>query len=119
MSMLYCRGRTTDHESGDMSSSDPTTTDVLVVGAGPTGLTLAVDLARRGVPVRIIDAAAAHFAGSRGKGLQERSLEVLADLGVAEEIRAAGWTLPSRVTVAGGPVRESPPGAVLILPQSV
>ncbi|MGI5126810.1 FAD-dependent monooxygenase [Pseudonocardia sp. CA-107938] len=94
-------------------------TDVLVAGAGPTGLALAVDLARRGVDVRIIDQAPAHFAGSRGKGLQQRSLEVLADLGVGDAVAAAGWTPPTRVTVRGGPVRESPPGDALILPQSI
>ncbi|MDN5858105.1 MAG: FAD-dependent monooxygenase [Pseudonocardia sp.] len=102
-----------------MSSSDPIATDVVIVGAGPTGLTLAVDLARRGIGVRIIDGADSHFVGSRGKGLQERSLEVLADLGVADQLRAAGWALPTRVSVAGGSVRESPPGAVLLLPQSI
>jgi len=48
---------------------------VLIAGAGPTGPTLAVDLARRDARVRIVDRAASHFIGSRGKGLQERSLE--------------------------------------------
>jgi 2-polyprenyl-6-methoxyphenol hydroxylase-like FAD-dependent oxidoreductase len=46
---------------------------VLVVGAGPTGLTLGIELARRGVPVRVVDKAPEPFAGSRGKGLQPRS----------------------------------------------
>jgi 2-polyprenyl-6-methoxyphenol hydroxylase-like FAD-dependent oxidoreductase len=41
-------------------------TDVLIAGAGPTGLTLAIELARRGVDVRIVDRAAEHFPGSRG-----------------------------------------------------
>src|ERR1043166_354431 len=67
-------------------------TDVLVVGAGPTGLTLAVDLARRGVAVRIIDRAPDFPAGSRGKGLSQRSLEVLDDLGVVDATLAAGAT---------------------------
>src|ERR1700754_3279981 len=100
-----------------MSITDPTTTDVLIAGAGPTGLTLAVDLARRGVRARIVDSAASHFVGSRGKGLQERSLEVLADLGVADQLRTAGWALPVRVSTRGRPVRETPSGAPLILPQ--
>lgn len=65
-------------------------TQVLIVGAGPTGLTLAVDLARRGVDFRIVDKSPAPFAGSRGKGLQPRSLEVLEDLGAVEEVLAAG-----------------------------
>jgi 2-polyprenyl-6-methoxyphenol hydroxylase-like FAD-dependent oxidoreductase len=63
---------------------------VLVVGAGPTGLTLACDLARRGVPVRIIDRVSEPQTGSRSKFLQPRSLEVLDDLGVIEEILASG-----------------------------
>jgi 2-polyprenyl-6-methoxyphenol hydroxylase-like FAD-dependent oxidoreductase len=94
-------------------------TDVLITGAGPSGLTLAVDLARRGVRVRIIDRAASYFVGSRGKGLQERSLEVLTDLGVAEQLRIAGWSPPSRVFVNGHLVKESPPSESLILPQSI
>ncbi|NMO50034.1 NAD(P)-binding protein [Actinoplanes sp. TBRC 11911] len=63
---------------------------VLVVGAGPAGLVLACDLARRGVSVRVIDAAVQPLAGSRGKGLQPRSIEVLDDLGVAGQIVAGG-----------------------------
>ncbi|WP_433286802.1 FAD-dependent monooxygenase [Pseudonocardia sp. CA-142604] len=92
---------------------------MLIVGAGPTGLTLAVDLARRDVRVRIIDRAPSHFIGSRGKGLQDRSLEVLDDLGVANQLKAVGWALPVRVSTRGRPVRESPSGASLILPQSI
>ncbi|RMQ24208.1 hypothetical protein ALQ07_01902 [Pseudomonas syringae pv. actinidiae] len=44
--------------------------DVLIIGSGPTGLTLACDLARRGINVRIIEKAAVPFNGSRGKGIQ-------------------------------------------------
>ena len=70
---------------------------VLIVGAGPTGLTLACDLARRGVPFRIVDKARKYFVGSRGKGLQPRSLEVLDDLGVIDHILANGrFHLPFR-----------------------
>ena len=69
-----------------------TQTDVLVVGAGPTGLTLACDLARRGVAVRIVDRAQEFPAGSRGKGLSPRSLEVLDDLAVIDRMLASGIT---------------------------
>ncbi|MFI1333651.1 FAD-dependent oxidoreductase [Streptomyces sp. NPDC020845] len=65
-------------------------TQVLVVGAGPTGLTLALELARRGVDHVLIDAAETPATGSRGKGLQPRSLEVLDDLGVVDEVLAYG-----------------------------
>ncbi|WP_345407887.1 FAD-dependent oxidoreductase [Nonomuraea salmonea] len=49
-----------------METSD--ITDVLVVGAGPVGLTLACELARRDVRVRIIDRATVHPAGTRARG---------------------------------------------------
>ena len=69
-------------------------TTVLIAGAGPTGLTLALDLARRGISFRLIDAATAPFEGSRGKGLQPRTLEIFDDLGVIGAILAAGAPYP-------------------------
>lgn len=70
---------------------------VVIVGAGPTGLTLACDLVRRNVDFRLIDKAPAYFPGSRGKGLQPRSLEVLDDLGVIDRILSHGrFHLPFR-----------------------
>lgn len=67
---------------------------VLVVGAGPTGLTLAIELARRGVHCRVIDARATAFEGSRGKGLQPRTLEIFEDLGILGNILEAGGPYP-------------------------
>jgi 2-polyprenyl-6-methoxyphenol hydroxylase-like FAD-dependent oxidoreductase len=64
--------------------------DVLIVGAGPTGLTLACDLARREVNFRLVDKASSYFNGSRGKGLQPRTLEVMDDLGVVDRIVSLG-----------------------------
>src|SRR5271154_2530731 len=75
---------------------------VLIVGAGPTGLTLAIDLARRNIPFRLIDASAAPFAGSRGKGLQPRTLEVFDDLGVINTVLASGAPYP-RLRIHAGP----------------
>ena len=72
---------------------------VLIAGAGPTGLALACDLARRGVRFRIIDKAESYFIGSKGKGLQPRSLEVMDDLGIVDEIlRLGGFTSPFAAT---------------------
>jgi 2-polyprenyl-6-methoxyphenol hydroxylase-like FAD-dependent oxidoreductase len=71
--------------------------DVLVVGAGPTGLTLACALARHGVAVRIVDRVSEFPQGSRGKGLNPRTIEVLDDLGVVDDVLASGRThLPHR-----------------------
>ncbi|MET9288412.1 FAD-dependent monooxygenase [Nocardia beijingensis] len=77
--------------------------DVLVVGAGPAGTALAIDLTRRGLAIRIIDKAAHAFEGSRAKGIQPRSLEVLEDLGVLDDILAGGATYPP-LGIHAGPV---------------
>jgi 2-polyprenyl-6-methoxyphenol hydroxylase-like FAD-dependent oxidoreductase len=69
--------------------------EVLVVGAGPTGLTLAVDLARRGVRAAVVERGATLFPGSRGKGLQPRTMEVFDELGVVDRILAAGGPYPT------------------------
>ncbi|MFT7840239.1 FAD-dependent monooxygenase [Saccharothrix sp. BKS2] len=61
-------------------------TRVLIAGAGPTGLTLACDLARRGVDHLVVDRDPGTFPGSRAKGLQPRTLEVFADLGVLDRV---------------------------------
>ncbi|MFF9409774.1 FAD-dependent monooxygenase [Streptomyces anandii] len=71
--------------------------DVLIVGAGPTGLALGTDLARRGVEALVVERADALFPGSRGKGIQPRTQEVLDDLGVLDAIRAAGGPYPARM----------------------
>jgi 2-polyprenyl-6-methoxyphenol hydroxylase-like FAD-dependent oxidoreductase len=84
------------------SKSSPAETSVLIAGAGPTGLTLAIELARRNTPFRLIDAAPAAFTGSRGKGLQARTLEVFDDLGIIAPILAAGAPYP-RLRIHAGP----------------
>lgn len=68
--------------------------EVLICGAGAAGLTLAIDLARRGVSFRLIDKLAGPFAGSRGKGIQPRTQEVFEDLGVIDRMSAAGSVYP-------------------------
>ncbi len=69
--------------------------DVLVVGAGPTGSVLAIDLIRRGLKVRVIEKQDRSFPGSRAKGLQPRTLEMLDDLGVINPVLASGSLYPS------------------------
>jgi 2-polyprenyl-6-methoxyphenol hydroxylase-like FAD-dependent oxidoreductase len=65
-------------------------TDVLIVGAGPTGLTLACMLARSKRSFRIIEASPSPQAGSRGKGVQPRTLELFDDLGIVDRVIANG-----------------------------
>ncbi len=63
---------------------------VLIVGAGPTGLTAALELSRLGIPVRIIDKQPAPATTSRAIGVQARTLELLEQRGLAEEM-VARW----------------------------
>lgn len=79
------------------------TTEVLIAGAGPTGLTLACELARRAVSFRLVEAASHPSDGSRGKGLQPRTLEVFDDLGIVHDVLASGAPYP-RAKVHFGPL---------------
>jgi 2-polyprenyl-6-methoxyphenol hydroxylase-like FAD-dependent oxidoreductase len=63
---------------------------VLVVGAGPTGLMVANELARHGVAPRIIDRGPAPATTSRALVVQPRTLEIFDDIGVIEPVLAAG-----------------------------
>lgn len=60
--------------------------NVLIVGAGPTGLTLACDLRSRGIAVDVIDKAAGPPTTSRALGLQPRGREILARLGALGDL---------------------------------
>jgi 2-polyprenyl-6-methoxyphenol hydroxylase-like FAD-dependent oxidoreductase len=55
---------------------------------------MAIELARRQIPFRLIDAGAAPFEGSRGKGIQPRTLEIFDDLGVIAPILTVGALYP-------------------------
>jgi len=61
---------------------------VLVVGAGPTGLVLAGELAMRGVPVEVVEQQPAPSGQSRGGGVNARTSEVLAMRGLYDAMRA-------------------------------
>lgn len=86
-------------------SRGPDATEVLIVGAGPTGLTLACELARRDIPFRLVEAAPGPRPGSRGKGVQPRTLEIFEDLGIAERVLVNGrMAMPMRSTAPDGRV---------------
>ncbi|KAJ7760490.1 FAD binding domain-containing protein [Mycena metata] len=59
---------------------------ILVVGAGPSGLVMALSLVRNGCPVRLIDKEPTSRLGQRGAGIMPRSLELFNILGVGDEI---------------------------------
>jgi 2-polyprenyl-6-methoxyphenol hydroxylase-like FAD-dependent oxidoreductase len=65
-------------------------TDVLVVGAGPTGLMLANQLARRGVRALILDRHPGPSLETRALGVQARTLEIYAHLGIVERALELG-----------------------------
>src|SRR3989449_5571665 len=73
-----------------MSARVDTHTDVLVVGAGPTGLMLANQLVRRGVRVRIIDRHAGPSLRTRALGVQARTLEIYSHLGIVDRALELG-----------------------------
>ncbi len=77
-------------------------TEVLIVGAGPTGLVLALWLAKAGVRVRVIDRVAEPGTTSRAVGVAARTLEYYRQLGIADEVVAAGWAAPAVDLWVGG-----------------
>ncbi|GJD54085.1 Flavin-dependent monooxygenase [Methylobacterium crusticola] len=98
--------------------------DVLVVGAGPVGLTLACELARHGVRCRIIDRAPQPLPYCRAIGVTPRTLEVWDDMGLAREMIDAGiWLTGLRSIIHERPPVDAPnpaldlPYAALGLPQ--
>jgi 2-polyprenyl-6-methoxyphenol hydroxylase-like FAD-dependent oxidoreductase len=80
--------------------------DILIIGAGPTGLVLALWLARMGVRLRIVDKTAEAGTTSRALAVQARTLEFYTQLGIADAVVAAGrktiaanmWVTGKRVT---------------------
>lgn len=68
---------------------------VLIVGAGPTGLVLALWLTRAGIKVRIIDKTAEAGTTSRALAVQVRTLELYRQLGIADAIIAEGVKIPA------------------------
>ena len=69
-------------------------TDVLVVGAGPTGLMAGLVLARRGVPVVVVDRKAAPTRESRALAVQARTMEIYDQLGIVGTVLADAHRVP-------------------------
>ncbi|MDD2705877.1 MAG: FAD-dependent monooxygenase [Acidocella sp.] len=99
---------------------------VLIVGAGPVGLTMATELRRYGVPVRIIEKTTQRTDQSRALFLWSRTLELLDRLGAGEALVAAGRKVEA-VNILSGSKRigrvdfadiESAHPYALMLPQA-
>jgi 2-polyprenyl-6-methoxyphenol hydroxylase-like FAD-dependent oxidoreductase len=103
------------------------TSDVLVVGAGPVGLTLANDLLRRGIRCRSIDSAPQAMQQTKAVGIQAKTLELLAGMGVAQTAIERGLKVPVFSLYGDGKrltridfrehLHESPYPYALMLPQ--
>jgi 2-polyprenyl-6-methoxyphenol hydroxylase-like FAD-dependent oxidoreductase len=102
------------------------TPKVLVAGAGPVGLTLAIELVRYGVPVRIVDKSPARTDKSKAVAVWARSLELFDRAGIADRLVPAGVTVRAanisdgaekiaRISFDGLDTRYS---FVLMIPQS-
>ncbi|ATB43770.1 hypothetical protein CYFUS_009250 [Cystobacter fuscus] len=104
--------------------------DALVVGAGPTGLMMASELARHGLSCRVVEQLTAPSPLSRALAVQARTLEIFEDLGIVERALALGReTLGfnvvgtggtrSRVSLRGFTWLETRYPFILMLPQDV
>ena len=65
-------------------------TEVLIVGAGPVGLTLAIDLGKRGIRTTIIEQKPQPAFLPKMERCNARSMEIFRRMGIVEEVRAAG-----------------------------
>lgn len=78
--------------SGDQDRREPARHRVVIVGAGPVGLVLALDLALKGHPVVVLDRRTSLSEGSRAICWSKRTLEIMDRLGVADALAQRGVT---------------------------
>jgi 2-polyprenyl-6-methoxyphenol hydroxylase-like FAD-dependent oxidoreductase len=78
-------------------------TSVVIIGAGPTGLNLALSLARRDVPFRIVSEADGPGEHSRAMVVQARTLEFYDQLGFADEVISRGVRAGTAHLLEGSP----------------
>ena len=83
-------------------STKKMTDPILIVGAGPTGLTLAIELARRGVPFHLIDRRLEPQQADRAAFVKSRSLEIFAEYGLAEAMIRDGQIINGFDIFSGG-----------------
>ena len=82
----------------DTSETKP----VLIVGAGPTGMTAAIELSRFGIPVRLVEKTAEPATTSRAVGVQARTLELFEHRGMTGKMLAVGNQAPGASIHGGG-----------------
>src|SRR5438552_6690199 len=82
--------RADQRRAGDVNASSMRDTDVLIVGAGPTGLVLALWLTRLGVRAKIVDKTAEPGTTSRALAVQARTLELYRQIGLADAVVERG-----------------------------
>src|SRR5258706_5345324 len=91
-------------------------TDVLIAGAGPAGLVLGIELARRGIVFRLIEQRAEPLQASRGKGSQPRTLEIFEYIGALPGYLEISGPYPPLCMLKGDTVVGERPFNVQIAP---
>ena len=82
-----------------------TKTDVIIIGAGPTGLALACQLIRYGIDFVIVDKNETTTPHSKAIGVQARTLEIYEQMGLADKLVDLGWKGEKARLIVGGEVR--------------
>lgn len=88
----YVHPRFAWHPTPDAAASSPVEHETVIVGAGPVGLALALDLAARGRPVLLVDDDDTVSVGSRAICWSKRTLEIMDRLGLGDRLLAKGVT---------------------------